>query len=353
MKSTNVAVIFLGVILLSCALSNQRESDKILEPYLVTDGPGGAVIVLRHDSVLYARAFGKADLEAGVANALSTNFRLASVTKQFTAMAVMILVERGELSLEQTLADFFPDFAPVGQRITLKHLLTHTSGIVAYEDVMAESTTVPLLDKDVLRLLKNIDSTYSPPGSTFRYSNSGYALLAPIVETSSGVSFARFLNENIFFPLGMSNTVAYERGISEVPHRAYGYSVDPGRVNRFERTDQSMTSSVLGDGGIYSSINDLRKWDAALTAGSLVSKMTLREILSRSAVIDTGKIWYGYGWYSGSLDGVPMYYHGGSTVGFRTGIVRIPDRSLTVIALFNRSDVNAEEIAVKLSRLHL
>lgn len=344
---------FVGVVLLSCSLSHRKTSDKILEPYVVTDGPGGAVMVLRQDSVLYTRVFGKADGESGTPITLSTNFRLASVTKQFTAMAIMILVERGKVSLEQTLTDFFPDFAPVGRRITLKHLLTHTSGLVAYEDVMPESTTVPLLDRDVLRILKNIDSTYSPPGSTFRYSNSGYALLALVVEKASGVSFARFLKENIFLPLEMRNTVAYERGISEVPHRAYGYSADTGKAGRFEPTDQSMTSSVLGDGGVYSSISDLRKWDAAFTACSLVREKTLQEMLSRSAVIDTGRTWYGYGWYNGSMDGVPMYYHGGSTVGFRTSIVRIPERFLTVIVLFNRSDVNAEEICTKLARFHL
>ncbi len=351
MKSI-VTVTFLAVVLVSCSSLHPGEHDDILEPYCLTDGPGGAVMVLRHDSVLYAKAFGRADIEAGTEITLSTNFRLASVTKQFTAMAVMILVERGKVSLDQTPADFFPGFAPVGRTITLKHLLTHTSGILAYEDVMPGSTTVPLLDRDVLQILKDIDSTYHRPGSAFRYSNSGYALLALVVEKVSGVSFARFLKENIFLPLGMNNTVAYERGISEVSTRAYGYSVDTARADRFVRTDQSMTSSVLGDGGVYSSVNDLRKWNAALTAGSLVREKTLQEMLSRSAVIDTGITWYGYGWYNRSMDGVPIYYHGGSTVGFRTFIVRIPERFLTVIGLFNRSDVNAGEICTKLARLH-
>jgi CubicO group peptidase (beta-lactamase class C family) len=352
MRSILLAVVFLGVALMSCSVSRDRESDEILKPYRLTDGPGGAVIVLRRDSVLYTKVFGRADVEAGTEITLATNFRLASVTKQFTAMAVMILVERGRVSLGQNLTDFFPDFAPVGRKITLKHLLTHTSGIAAYEDVMPESTTVPLLDRDVLQLLKNMDSTYSLPGSTFRYSNSGYALLALVIEKVSGISFARFLRDNIFLPLGMSNTVAYERGISEVPHRAFGYSVDTGTAGRFVCTDQSLTSSVLGDGGIYSSINDLRKWAAALTTGSLVSERTLQEMFSRSAIVETGKSWYGFGWYSGSMDGVPVHYHGGSTVGFRTCIVRIPDRFLTVIGLFNRSDVNSEEFCMKLARLH-
>lgn len=343
----------LVLIGLSCSSSLSSSIDDVLKPYRFPGKPGGAVMVLRQDSVLYTNAFGMSNVEDGTPNTLTTNFRLASVTKQFTAMAVMILAERGKLSLDQTLSDFFPDFAPIGHKITLKHLLTHTSGLVDYEDAMPESTTVPLLDKDVLRLLKNIDSTKSVPGSRFAYSNSAYALLALVVEQVSGLPFARFLKDNIFLPLGMNNTVAYERGISDVTLRAYGYSPDTLRSGQFTRTDQSMTSSVLGDGGIYSSVEDLRKWDAGLTSGSLVSAKTLEDVLSRHATVEEGKTWYGYGWFIGSVDGVPAYFHGGSTVGFRTFILRIPDRSLTVIMLFNRSDVSPEKIGWDIARLCL
>jgi len=354
MRFTIVILCFsLGIIGLSCSSSLHSRSNEVCEPYRRAGEPGGAVMVLRQDSVLYANAFGIADVEAGTPNTLTTNFRLASVTKQFTAMAVVMLAERGKLSLEQSLTEFFPDFAPVGRKITLKHLLTHTSGIAAYEDVMPESTVVPLLDRDVLRLLKSIDSTHGAPGSSFAYSNSGFALLALIVERASGESFAHFLKTNIFLPLGMNNTVAYERGISEVPQRAYGYSIDTVRPGQMTLTDQSLTSSVLGDGGIYSSVTDLRKWSAALAAGSLVSAKSLDEVLSHSATVEERKISYGYGWYIGSLEGIPAYYHGGSTVGFRTFILLIPDRALTVIALFNRSDVLAEEIGWKLARLYI
>jgi CubicO group peptidase (beta-lactamase class C family) len=268
-------------------------------------------------------------------------------------MSIMILADRGKLRLDQTLSDFFPEFAPVGRTITLKHLLTHTSGIVAYEDVMPETTTVPLRDKDVLHLLASIDSTYSPPGARFRYSNSGYALLALVVEKVSGISFARFLNENIFLPLGMNNTVAYEAGISEVAERAFGYSPDTSIDTRFIRTDQSTTSSVLGDGGVYSSVSDLRKWAASLAMHPVVSPNTLREIQSPAAMIDSGKTWYGYGWFLDRIRDVPTIYHDGSTVGFRTAILRIPDHSLTIIMLFNRSDVNTEALRQALVNVYL
>ena len=348
----SLSICFLAIDL-SCSSSRLSRIEEILKPFRLSGKPGGAVMILRQGTVLYESVFGTANMEDGALNTLTTNFRLASVTKQFTAMAVMMLAERGKLFLQQSLSDFFPEFAPVGGRITLQHLLTHTSGITAYEDVMPESTTVPLLDKDVLRLLKDIDSTHAAPGSKFSYSNSGFALLALVVERVSGMSFARYLRENIFLPLGMNSTVAYERGISEVHQRAYGYSSDTAKPGDFVRTDQSLTSSVLGDGGVYSSVDDLRKWDAALAAGSLVAAKTLKDILSHHATIEDGKTWYGYGWYIGSIDGVPAYYHGGSTVGFRTFILRIPDRSLTVILLFNRSDVNPEEIGWSLAGQYL
>lgn len=354
MKPIIITLVFsFGLVGLSCTSSLVSRIDEVLKPYRLSGKPGGTAVVIRNGEILYSDAFGMANIEERTPNTLATNFRLASVTKQFTAMAVMMLAERKKLSLDQNLTEFFPEFAPIGRTITLRHLLTHTSGIVAYEDVMPESTTVPLRDRDVLRLLKGIDSTNSTPGSKFAYSNSGFALLALVVERVSGVSFARFLKENIFLPLGMNRTVAYEQGISDVPSRAFGYSPDTDRVGQFVRTDQSLTSSVLGDGGIYSSVEDLRKWDIALSAGSLVSPSTLKEILSKNATVEEEKAWYGYGWFIGNLNGVSAYYHGGSTVGFRTFIMRIPERSLCIVLLFNRSDVKPEEIGWEIARICL
>ena len=352
-SATLCAGILFSLLALSCTPSRNSRVDTVLAPFFSPDGPGGTVMILQNDSVIYAKAFGLADLDHRTPVTLTTNFRLASVTKQFTAMAIMILADRGKLSLDQALTDFFPEFAPVGRTITLKHLLTHTSGILAYEDVIPDTTTVPLHDKDVLQLLAPLDSTYTKPGTTFRYSNSGYALLALVVEKVSGISFARFLKENIFLPLGMSNSVAYEPGVSEVPERAFGYSPDTSINTRFVRTDQSTTSSVLGDGGIYSSVSDMRKWAASFAAHPLVSPTTLRAVQSPAATIDSGKIWYGYGWFLDRIHDVPTIYHDGSTVGFRTAILRIPDRSLTIIMLFNRSDVDTESLRGALVQVYL
>jgi len=202
--------------------------DAILQDYGRADAPGASVLVAQDGKVLYRKAFGLANLEERTPITTATNFRLASVTKQFTATAVLLLAERGKLSLDDPLTRFFPGFARAAHGVQVRHLLGHTSGLLDYEELIPPGTTVPLKDKDVLDLVGKEDRLYFAPGSQFRYSNTGYALLALIVEKVSGRSFAQFLEENIFDPLGMAGTVAYEEGISKVARRAYGYSEKGG-----------------------------------------------------------------------------------------------------------------------------
>lgn len=324
--------------------------DALFREYDRPDAPGAGVMVIKRGRVLYKKAYGLANLEDRIPSATVTNYRLASLTKQFTAMAIMILAERKKLSYHDRLTDFFPDFPSYGQQITVRHLLNHTSGLIAYEDLIPAGTTEPLKDRDVLKLLKQQDHTYFPPGSKFRYSNSGYALLALIVEAASGTSFAEFLKRNIFDPLQMTGTVAYEKGISTVPNRAYGYSQ---RGNSFERTDQSLTSSVLGDGGIYSSVEDLYKWDQALDATRLVSPMTLKEAFTPGIVTDDESTGYGFGWFIGKYGDRKTVWHYGETIGFSTAIERIPEQRLTVIVLVNRSNSRPTEIARRIIDMYL
>ena len=215
------------------------------------------------------------------------------MTKQFTAASILLLSEGGRLKLEDRARKWLPSLPKSAEPITIRHLLTHTSGLIDYEDVIPETFKPQLHDADVLRLLESQDRTYFRPGSDYRYSNSGYALLALIVERASGRTFATFLRERIFQPLGMSNTVAYEDGISTVSTRAFGYTEEQGRWNR---TDQSQTSAVLGDGGIYSSIDDLAKWDAALYDGRLLRPSSLQAAFTPATRTDDAEVEYGFGW---------------------------------------------------------
>jgi len=256
-------------------------------------------------------------------------------------MAIMLLAERNKLSLDESLPAFFPQFPEYGKGITVRHLLNHTSGLVDYEDIIPQGTTVPVLDRDVLRLLMKENKGYFSPGAKFRYGNSAYALLAQIIEVRSGAPYAQFLKANIFQPLGMSNTLAYEEGISVVPNRAYGYSLDG---TNFVRTDQSLTSSVLGDGGIYSSVSDLVKWDQALYSNVLAKQKTLDLIFYPGPATEHPNTAYSFGWYLGSYRGVKEIWHSGNTRGFSTRIARYPDKKFTVIILTNRSDAKLEKL---------
>ena len=293
--------------------------------------PGASVLVVDHGEPVVCRAYGYADLEAGAETTSATNYRLASVTKQFTAAAVALLAEDGRLSFDDRARDWLPSLPDAAARVTIRQLLTHTSGLLDYEDLIPDGTATPLRDADVLALLERQDRTYFPPGTAYRYSNGGYALLALVVGRASGKDFATFLGGRIFGPLGMSQTLAYEAGVSTVPHRAYGYSAAGGA---WIRTDQNLTSAVLGDGGIYSSIDDLAKWDAALDDERLLRADSLRRLFAPATPTDDPAVWYGMGW---RISGERLW-HSGESIGFRNVIVREPRRRLTVVILTNRND---------------
>lgn len=314
------------------------------------DVPGASVMVIRRGKILFVRGFGLANLEEGVPCDARTNFRLGSVSKQFTAMAVLMLAEDKQLSFGERLTEFFPEFPGWGRRITVRHLLTHTSGLVDYERVVPPGTSLPLLDQDVLRLLMQQAKTYFPPGFKYRYSNSAYALLAMIVERRTGCTFARFLRRRIFEPLQMRGSLAYEQGLVVVPHRAFGYA---SKAGRFVRADQSLTSSVLGDGGIYSSVADLYRWDQALYTHRLVSRKMLELAFKPHAQTDMPGTGYGFGWYLSTYRGLKQIWHRGSTIGFTTRLVRIPEKQFTVIILANRQNANIVGLPHKLADKYL
>ncbi|HEV8384035.1 MAG TPA: serine hydrolase domain-containing protein, partial [Candidatus Acidoferrales bacterium] len=185
--------------------------------------PGASVLVLHNGRVILKKAYGLAELETNRQATPSTNYRLASVTKQFTATCILMLAERGRFSLDDPLTKFFPDFPAYGREIRVRHLLSHTSGTPAYEDLLPEGN-VPVLDADVLAILMKTEKPYFPPGTQFRYSNSGYALLALIVEKISGLPFPEFLRKNIFVPLNMRASHVNLRHPAPDRHRAFGYS---------------------------------------------------------------------------------------------------------------------------------
>jgi CubicO group peptidase (beta-lactamase class C family) len=326
--------------------------DRLMQRY---DGdlPGASLLVL-HDGVpVVRRGYGRSDLEHGVEAGPSTDYRLASVSKQFTAAAILLLAEDGKLSVDDRARKWLPSLPHAADAITLRNLLTHTSGLVDYEDVMGDGWQGQIRDAGVLALLEKEDRLYFPPGTAYRYSNGAYALLSLVVERASGMSYPDFLRTRIFEPLGMHQTLAYVAGGPEPPHRAWGYTrvEGAGGGGGWQRTDQSTTSAVLGDGGIYSSIDDLARWDAALYDDRLLSDAS-RALAFSPQVEVTGEPYeahYGFGW---RITGQTLW-HSGETVGFRNVIVRWPARRLTVVLLSNRNDPEPYRTALAIGALFM
>jgi len=302
--------------------------------------PGASVIVVRNGNVLFRRAYGMADLEQRIAATPDTHYRLASVTKQFTAAAILSLADRGKLSLNDPIRRWLPSLPPYADAITIRQLLTHTSGLVDYEDVMPPGRTTQLNDDDVLQLVAAQPATLFPPGTNWRYSNSGYVLLGLIAAKASGESFPAHLHDAIFAPLGMTTTVAHVEGGDTVANRAYGYSREG---DRWTRTDQSITSATLGDGGVYTSVSELVNWVRALDDGKFAEASVPRVPTDRKDVR------YGYGWRISEHNGRTAVWHTGESIGFRNAIVRIPDEHLAIVVLTNRNEGEPYDIAMKIA----
>lgn len=336
--------------------------NEIFQPLVDSESPGLAVIVLKDGKAVFERAYGLANLGSKSANTTVTDFRLASFTKQFTAMCIMLLVHDGKLSYDDTLTKVFPGFPAYGNAITIRMLLNHTSGLKDYEDLYAaqfprvEDRKIPQIkDAQILTLMEKQTATDFLPGSRWRYSNTGYAMLAVVVEKVSGQPFGPFLHDRIFAALGMKNTLAYEKGKNEVAHRALGYTKSNGK---WVEADQSSTSAVLGDGGIYSNVEDLAKWDRALREHTLLSASEMQAAITPvkvagGAKTDDGEATeYGFGWFLDSYKGRKRMWHSGTTTGFRTYIERFTDENLTVIILCNRDDLRPQKLAAKVAELY-
>jgi len=341
-----------------------EQIDQIFAGIESAHAPGAAVLVLENGRVTFERYYGVTDLRWLRKIDAHTNFRLASCTKQFTAMAIMLLVHDRKLHYEDRLTDVFPDFPAYGKSITIRNLLNHTSGLLDYEDLMSKPAVntpagqIPQIkDAGVLEILKLQKTTKFPPGTKWDYSNSGYAVLAMVVQAISSQPFGDFLHERIFAPLKMNATAAYEKGKNTVSNRAYGHTHDGGA---WREVDQSSTSAVLGDGGVYSSLDDLAKWDRALAHHTLLSETEMKPAITPVNVSD-GSVQepdgtpaaYGFGWFLNLYKSHPRMWHYGETVGFRTTIQRFVDDKLTIIVLCNRDDLVPANLALKVADLFL
>ncbi len=356
--------------------STGKQIDAIFSAVTQPHAPGLAVLVRKDGPILFEKGYGVRDLRTGAKIDQHTNFRLASFTKQFTAMAIMLLVHDGKLRYDQILTETFPDFPAYGKSVSIRNLLNHTGGLPDYEDLMeaAEKAKGPLWssehqiqDDEVLALLKKEIKGKFAPGTNWSYSNSGYVVLGLIVAKASGQAYSDFLRARIFAPLHMDHTIVYQKGKNEVANRAFGYS----KVgDALKETDQSPTSATLGDGGIYSNLEDLAKWDKALrnhtllTAAEMAPALLPAKLANGSPTywpaapdddnLHPGKpVFYGFGWFLDPYQGHPRMWHTGTTMGFRTVIERFTADDLTIIILCNRTDLDPQALALKTADLYL
>jgi len=316
--------------------NKQAQVDLILSPYAGPDAPGAALMIIEEGRPIVKNGYGIANFSTRAPVTSQTNFRLASVTKQFTAMSILQLVEKGDLSLDTSLTEIFPGFPDYGNAITIRHLLQHTSGLQDYEELMPEDFDHQITDSEVLQLMMTVDSAYFPAGEKYQYSNTGYAVLTQVLEKVTGQPFREYLQQHIFEPAGMTNTLAYVNGVNEVPHRAYGYTIeDDGTV---VETDQSSTSAVLGDGGIYSNLDDFYKWDQALYTDTLLSRPYMDLYFKENQTDDGEDIGYAFGWRREKYKDMDIIFHTGSSIGFRNIFYRVPSKHFSVVLFTNRDE---------------
>jgi CubicO group peptidase (beta-lactamase class C family) len=309
---------------------------------LLPDSPGASVVAADYGQIVFQHAYGLADVDNKAPCTPATNFRIASCSKQFTAACIMLLVDRGKVKLDDTLDKFFPGFPAWGRKITVRHLLSHTSGLPDYENLIPDGAKLQLDDLDVLQLLMDAKEPQFAPGEKWQYSNSGYTLLGLIVEVASGQPFHEFMAKEIFQPLGMTGSVMYVRGLNDIQRRAFGHEKKDGK---WVRSDQSLTSAVRGDGGVYTSLEDYIKWLAALDRRQLFSADADHDIFEPHVETDRAGAHYGYGWFIDSYRDEKRIYHNGETHGFRATVQMFPQRRAAVFIQLNG------DIAVDMTKL--
>jgi len=325
----------------SQSVAFEKAVDEFITPYVDAKTFSGSVLIAEGENVLISKGYGMANLEHDVPNTPQTKFRLGSITKQFTAMAILMLQEQGQLDVQDPVCDYIPDCPEAWQAITIHHLLTHSSGIPNY-------TGFPDF-KELAVLGSTISGTIDTfrdkplgfaPGTAFGYSNSGYILLSHIIEQSAGnPSYEAFVSENIFQPLNMMNSGVDQNSLV-LSNRASGYvRVDSNTLANADYLDMSVPHAAL-----YSTVEDLYLWDRALYTETLVSQNSLDMMFTP----DKG---YGYGWFISYMLGRKVAAHDGGINGFATFIARFVDDDVVIIVLSNIENSNPENITRGLARI--
>jgi CubicO group peptidase (beta-lactamase class C family) len=326
--------------------------DAVMAAIFKPGEPGAAIIVRKDGQTIFRKGYGKADLELGVAVEPDMIFRLGSITKQFTAVSILLLAQEGKLGLQDEIAKFLPDYPTRGRRITIEHLLTHTSGIQSYTDM---PEWLPLWRKDftvkeLVDLFKDKPMQFEP-GSSWAYNNSGYFLLGAIIEKVSGKTYEDFVTERIFKPLGMKGS-SYGSTERIIPRRVPGYQADKGG---FVNAPYLSMTQPYAAGSLLSTVDDLAIWSDAVFAGKVVRKEWLDKAFTPYKLTNGQSAGYGYGWFVGDFAGHRSIEHGGGINGFTSYEMTFPEDRIFLAILTNSAieGRGPEPRAVKIAWLAL
>ncbi len=309
----------------------------ITKQAIVEEKQGYAFYYQQKDTII-AKTNGKQGDENSEDISFDTHFRLASVSKQFIATGILSLIEQKKISLDTAILTIFQDLPTYFQKITIQHLLNHTSGIYDYEDMPHLEDDEQIHDPDIIPFLKTTTKTYFEPGTTYQYSNTGYILLGLIIEKISHQKIDQYLKEQVFDKAGLSNTYVNYQGITDIPKRAYGHILEDGKLIV---KDQYWCSATIGDGGLYSSVNDLNKWIDYLEKNE--SKL-LQTMLNPNILPNGKNSEYGLGMRIIKVLGKNIYYHCGDTIGTNTILLFSPALKLRCIFLTNFGSVDTSII---------
>ena len=346
-----IAVTFFLCFFLINALSAQNlelKIDEILKNQFKSNETGVSVLVAKRGKIIYRKAFGKANLELDVDMIPENVFKVGSITKQFTAVSILMLMEEGKLSLEDDITKYVPDYPIEKQKITIHHLLTHTSGIKSYTSMQkfGEVTTKDMSPIEFINFFKNEPKDFNP-GEKYKYSNSGYFVLGYIIEKVSGMSYSKFIEERIFKKLGM-NSSYYGSHTKLIKNRVSGY-----QKRNEEYLNHKYFSSTLpyAAGSIMSNVDDMLKWQIAISNNSLLKNETVNKAFTNYSLNNGEKINYGYGWHLNEINGVPTIEHGGSIPGYKSMGVYVPSEDVYVIVFSNCGCKSPTKTTIKIAAL--
>ncbi len=357
MKYLNVFYLFLFMIMASCSGGDgsklgemPAKLDSIFAAHYGDDTPGASALVLKGDDVVYQRSFGIANFESGAKIDSTTFFNIASVSKQFTAVAILQLHEQRKLSIDDSVAKYFPEFkAEFFKDIKIKHLLAHSSGLPDDRPRTDRNFVLKATDAQSIEFFKELDHTNFAPGTNYEYQNPTFQLCAFIIEKVSGLGFEEYMRQNIFNPAGMAETLYFEDG-RIIPRMAHGYEAANEAKTQWAECDYGEASffGTKADGGIYTSIGEFVKWEMALRENVLISD-SLKQIAHSPITKVSGSTFssyqnrpytsYGYGWFIEEVPGWPKkVYHTGDNGGFQIYAGRFPEKEVLLLIFENRAD---------------